>query len=172
MAVRADVTKFKGGVVHLLGNPAKVGDKALDFRVRKGLAPDSEVTLHSFAGKNLLISFSPSLDTSVCATQIRKFNEKAASLPNTTILTITMDLPPAQGRFCTTEGISNLTVASDYVHKSFGLNYGVLIEELQVTARGVFVIDKNGVIQYVEITKEVTEEPNYDAAIEAAKKLG
>lgn len=172
MPVRNDVTKFKGSPINLLGYPVKVGDKAPDFKLRTSIAPGSElVTLANFSGKNLLISVAPSLDTGVCATQTRKFNEKAASLSNATILTVTMDLPPAQARFCTTEGIKNLTTASDYVDHSFGKNYGFYIEEMGLLARGVVVIDKNGVVQYTEITKDIVDEPNYDDALAALAKL-
>lgn len=173
MSVRNDVYKFKGAAVNLLGYPVKVGDKAPDFKLRTSIAPGSELTtLSTFAGKNLLISVAPSLDTGICATQTRTFNEKAAAVSNATVLTVTMDLPPAQARFCTTEGIKNLTTASDYGDRSFGMNYGFFVEEMQLLARGVVVVDKNGVVQYVEITKDILEEPNYDAALAVLNKLG
>ncbi|MBN8707576.1 MAG: thiol peroxidase [Bacteroidetes bacterium] len=171
MQKRTDVYKFKGNPLTLLGNPVTVGDKAPAFSIRKGLLPESAIGLDAFAGKNLIISFAPSLDTGVCATQTRKFNEKAAGLTDTTILTVTVDLPPAQTRFCTTEGIQNLTVASDYAGHSFGLAYGVLVEEMQTLARGVFVVDKAGVVRYAEITSDILVEPNYDAVLEVASKL-
>ncbi|NUQ80933.1 MAG: thiol peroxidase [Bacteroidetes bacterium] len=171
MSKRTDVYKFKGNPMTLLGTPVKSGDKAPNFRLRKGLLPESTITLEEFKGKNLIISVAPSLDTAICATQTRKFNEKAATIPGATILTVTMDLPPAQSRFCTTEGISNLTTASDYAEKSFGLNYGFLVEEMQVLARGVVVVDKAGVVRHVEITPDITVEPNYDAVIDLVNKL-
>ncbi len=165
MQKRTDVYKFKGNPLTLLGPALKAGDKAPDFKIRKGLLPESTFGLDSFAGKHLVISFAPSLDTAVCATQTRKFNEKAASLPDATVLTVTVDLPPAQSRFCTTEGIQNLTVGSDYAEKSFGLAYGILVEEMQTLARGVVIVDKTGVIRHFEITSDIIVEPDYDAAL-------
>lgn len=171
MEKRTNITTLKGNPLTLVGPTLTNGQKAPDFKIRTGWAQSTILSLANFTGKNLLISIAPSLDTAVCQAQTRKFNEKATTLDGFTVLTVTSDLPQAQSRFCTTEGISNLTVASDYADKSFGQAYGYLIDEFQVLARGVVLVDKQGVIQYVEITKDLTVEPNYDAALAAAAKL-
>lgn len=158
---------FKGNPVTLLGNEAKVGEKAPDFKV---LANDlSEVTLADSKGKVRLISVVPSLDTGVCDQQTRRFNEEAASLENVEILTISVDLPFAQKRWCGAAGIDKVQTLSDHRDLSFGKAYGLAIEELRLLARSVFVIDSNDVVTYAEYVSEATNHPNYEAAIEAAK---
>ncbi|QJX75222.1 thiol peroxidase [Priestia megaterium] len=161
------VTKFKGNDVTLLGNQVKVGDKAPNFTV---LANDlSEVTLDSTKGSVRLISVVPSIDTGVCDAQTRRFNEEAAKLDNVKVLTVSVDLPFAQKRWCGANGINNVQTLSDHRDLSFGEAYGVAIQELRLLARSIFVVDSNDNVTYVEYLPEVTEHPNYEAAIEAAK---
>ncbi len=162
--------RFNGKPVHVAGNQIKVGDKAPDFTlVDKDLKP---VSLSDFKGKVVILSVFPSLDTPVCATQNRKFNEAATQLSDDiVILGISVDLPFAQARFCAAEGIDRVITLSDYMYREFGTKYGFLIDELKLLARGVVVLDRDGIVRYVEYVPEVTEEPDYDAALEAAKKL-
>ncbi|MBV6732925.1 thiol peroxidase [Priestia megaterium] len=161
------VTKFKGNDVTLLGNQVKVGDRAPNFTV---LANDlSEVTLDSTKGSVRLISVVPSIDTGVCDAQTRRFNEEAAKLDNVKVLTVSVDLPFAQKRWCGANGIDNVQTLSDHRDLSFGEAYGVAIQELRLLARSIFVVDSNDNVTYVEYLPEVTEHPNYEAAIEAAK---
>ncbi|MDF1963907.1 thiol peroxidase [Priestia megaterium] len=161
------MTKFKGNDVTLLGNQVKVGDKAPNFTV---LANDlSEVTLDSTKGSVRLISVVPSIDTGVCDAQTRRFNEEAAKLDNVKVLTVSVDLPFAQKRWCGANGIDNVQTLSDHRDLSFGEAYGVAIQELRLLARSIFVVDSNDNVTYVEYLLEVTEHPNYEAAIEAAK---
>ncbi|MQR87182.1 thiol peroxidase [Bacillus megaterium] len=161
------VTKFKGNDVTLLGNQVKVGDKAPNFTV---LANDlSEVTLESTKGSVRLISVVPSIDTGVCDAQTRRFNEEAAKLDNVKVLTVSVDLPFAQKRWCGANGIDSVQTLSDHRDLSFGEAYGVAIQELRLLARSIFVVDSNDNVTYVEYLPEVTEHPNYEAAIEAAK---
>lgn len=163
----ANVT-FKGNPVTLIGNEIKVGDIAPEFKV---LANDlSEVTLADTKGKVRLISVVPSIDTGVCDAQTRRFNEEAASLDNVKVLTISVDLPFAQKRWCGANGIENVQTLSDHRDVSFGEAYGVLIKELRLLARAVFVVDSSDKVTYVEYVKEVTDHPNYEAALEAAKQ--
>ncbi len=165
MSKRSGIITIEGNPLTLIGNEIKVGDQAPDFTVLDGgLAP---VTLSDAKGKKVILSIAPSLDTSVCATQTRKFNEKASQLDDTEIYTITVDLPFAQGRFCSTEGIENIKVLSDHKELSFGEQYGFVIEELRLLARGIVVIDEKGIVKHVEYVPEVTNEPNYDAALAA-----
>ncbi len=162
----ANVT-FKGNQITLLGNEVKVGDKAPNFTV---LANDlSEVTLDNSKGNVRLISVVPSLDTGVCDAQTRRFNEEAASLPNVKILTISVDLPFAQKRWCGAAGIENVQTLSDHRDLSFGEAFGVAIQELRLLTRAVFVVDSNDTVTYVEYVPEATDHPNYEAAIAAAK---
>lgn len=159
---------FKGNPVTLLGNEVKVGDKAPDFKV---LANDlSEVTLADSKGQVRLISVVPSIDTGVCDAQTRRFNEEAAKLGNVKILTVSVDLPFAQKRWCAAAGIENVQTVSDHRDLSFGEAYGVAIKELRLLARAVFVLDSNDNVTYVEYVSEATNHPNYEAAIEAAKQ--
>jgi thioredoxin-dependent peroxiredoxin len=158
---------FKEKPVTLLGNEVKVGDQAPDFKV---LANDlSEVTLADTKGSVRLIAAVPSVDTGVCDAEVRRFNEEASKLDNVNVLTISVDLPFAQKRWCAAAGIENVQTLSDHRDLSFGKAYGVAIEELRLLARSVFVIDSSDKITYVEYVDEVTNHPNYEAAIEAAK---
>jgi len=159
---------FKGNPVTLLGNEVKVGDKAPSFTV---LANDlSKVTLEDSKGQVRLISVVPSIDTGVCDAQTRRFNEEAAKLDNVKVLTVSVDLPFAQKRWCGANGIENVQTLSDHRDLSFGEAYGVAIQELRLLARAVFVVDSNDKVTYVEYVSEATNHPDYEAAIEAAKK--
>jgi len=170
MNERSGIITFKGNPFTLLGPELKVGEKAPDFAVvDNGLAP---VSLADSAGKIRIVSSVPSLDTPVCDTETRRFNQEAASLPgDVVVLTISLDLPFAQKRWCGNAGIEKIKTVSDYQERSFGLNYGLLLRELKLLARAVYVIDKNGKVAYREIVKEVTSEPDYDAALTAANKI-
>lgn len=161
---------FKGNPINLIGNEIKIGDKAPDFTLAgNSLNP---VKLSDFKGKVVVLSIFPSLDTPVCATQNRKFNQEAANLTDDiVILGISVDLPFAQSRFCGAEGIDKVITASDYQSHDFSKKYGFLIEGLMLLARGTVVVDKKGIVQFVEYVKEVTTEPNYDAALKVAKSL-
>ncbi|MBA4537957.1 thiol peroxidase [Bacillus aquiflavi] len=162
----ASVT-FKNNPVTLLGNEIKVGDKAPHFKV---LANDlSVVTLDDTKGQVRLISVVPSLDTGVCDAQTRRFNEEVNNLGNVKVLTISVDLPFAQKRWCGANGIENVQTLSDHREISFGEAYGVHMKELRLLARAVFVVDSNDTVTYVEYVSEGTNHPNYEAAIEAAK---
>ena len=167
---RTGVITFKTNPMTLLGPDIKVGDAAPEFRVvDNGLQP---VTLASSAGKVRLITAVPSIDTPTCDTMTRKFNEEAAKLPEAVVIyTISLDLPFAQKRWCGAAGIERVKTLSDYQDRSFGLNYGLLIKELKLLTRAVYVIDAQGKVAYREIVKEVTAEPDYAAALAAVKKL-
>lgn len=154
--------------ITLLGNEVKVGDKASDFTV---LANDlTEVSLEDFNGKVKLISVVPSLDTGVCSEQTRRFNEEADKLDNVHVLTISMDLPFAQKRWCAAEGIEKVSTLSDHRDADFGEKYGVLIKELRLLTRAIFVVDSNDEVTYVEYVDEVSSHPDYEAALAAAKE--
>lgn len=161
---------MKGKPLTLLVRELKVGDSAPDFEV---VANDmSAVKLSSYQGKVCIITSVPSLDTSVCDIETRRFNEEAGKLGgDVAVLTISMDLPFAQKRWCGTADVKNVQTLSDHREASFGKAYGVLIKELRLLARAVFVIDKNGTIRYMQIVDELTNEPNYEAALEAVKGL-
>ena len=167
---RTGIIHFKGNPVTLVGPDVKVGSPAPDFTVvDNGLQP---VTRDSAKGKIQLIAVVPSLDTGVCDTMTRKFNQDAAALPeNVEVYTISVDLPFAQKRWCGNAGIERVKTLSDYQERSFGLNYGVLIDELKLLARSVFVIDVDGKIAYREVVSEVTAEPDYAAALAAVRTL-
>lgn len=167
---RCNIVTFKGNPATLLGPDIKVGDPAPEFRVVDNAL--QAVTLASNLGKVQLITVVPSIDTPVCDTMTRKFNEKAAQLPEgVVILTVSVDLPFAQKRWCGNAGVDRIKTVSDYQDRSFGLNYGLLLKELKLLARAIYVIDKDGKVAYREIVKEVTAEPDYDAALAAAIKL-
>lgn len=161
------MTTFKGNEVTLLGKKVEVGQKAPNFTV---LANDlSEVTLDDSKGSVRIISVVPSIDTGVCDAQTRRFNEEAASLENVKVLTVSVDLPFAQARWCGANGIENVQTLSDHRNLSFGEAFGVTIKELRLLSRSVFVVDSEDNVTYAEYLEEVTEHPNYEAAIEAAK---
>ena len=161
---------MKGSPLALQGDDVEVGKAAPDFEV---ISNDlSEVKLSSFKGKVCIISSVPSLDTSVCDTMTRRFNEEADRLgPDAIVLTISMDLPFAQKRWCGAAGIENLQTLSDHRDAAFGKAYGLMIKDLRLLARAVFVVDKEGIIRYKQIVEELTNEPDYDSALEAAKNL-
>lgn len=165
---RTGVATLKGNPLTLIGPGLKPGDAAPDFTVRKGLA---DVQGSSYNGKVRIITSVPSLDTPVCDQETRRFNEEAAGLGNVAILCISMDLPFAQGRFCETAGIDKVETLSDYKDASFGQAYGVLIKEHRLDHRAIFVIGSDDKVKYVEYVPEMTEHPNYDAAIAAVKAL-
>lgn len=170
MAEKTGIITFKGNPMTLLGGDLMVGDAAPEFAVvDNGLAA---TTLASFAGKIKIISAVPSLDTPVCDTETRRFNQEAAALPGeVVVLTISLDLPFAQKRWCGAAGIDKVVTLSDYRDRSFGLAYGVLIKELLLLSRAVFVVDADNIIRYIQIVPEVTGEPDYAAAIAAAQAL-
>jgi thiol peroxidase len=170
MEERTGIVTMKGKPVTLIGPAIKVGQKAPDFEV---VANDlSTVKFSSFAGKTCIIASVPSLDTSVCDMETRKFNEKAAQLGSDVVmLTISMDLPFAQKRWCGAAGIKNLQTLSDYRDASFGKAYGVLIKDLRLLARAVFVVDNKGIVRYVQIVPEIATEPDYDSALKAVQEL-
>jgi len=161
---------FKGNQITLVGPELKVGDKAPDFAlVDNGLAT---VNLSSFAGKVKIISCVPSLDTPVCDTETRRFNQEAANLPGeVVVLTVSLDLPFAQKRWCGAAGIDKVITLSDYREHAFGKAYGVLIDELRLLTRSIFVLDRDNVIRYLQHVPEVTLEPDYSAVLEAARQL-
>jgi thiol peroxidase len=161
---------FQGNPLTLVGNQLNVGDATPDAEL---LANDlSPVKLSSFDGKVRVILSVPSLDTPVCDTETRKFNEKAASLGDgVVVLAVSMDLPFAQGRWCGAAGVEAVQTLSDHYAAEFGSAYGVLIKELRLLTRAVFVVDKDGSIRYIEIVDEITNEPNYEAALKAVGEL-
>ena len=170
MQERSGVITFQGNPLTLLGAELKVGDSAPDATL---LSNDlSPIQLSSYKGKVCVISVVPSLDTPVCDMQTRRFNEEAGNLgDNVVILTMSMDLPFAQARWCGAAGVDKVVTLSDHRDAAFGEAFGVLIKELRLLARAVLVVDKDGAIQYIQLVKEVTEEPDYNAALEAVKKL-
>ena len=169
MQERKGVVTFKGNPMTLLGPEIKAGDKAPDFRVvDTALTP---VSLSDFQGKVKIISAVPSLDTPVCDAETRRFNQEAAKLPgDVVVLTVSLDLPFAQKRWCAATGVDTVRTLSDYQDRSFADAYGVLIKELKLLSRSIFVVDAKDTVRYVQHVKEVTEEPDYAAALEAAAK--
>ena len=161
---------FAGDKVTLLGKQVEVGQEAPAFKATKNDL--SEFNSEDLKGKVVVYSIAPSLDTSACAIQAKKFNHDALDLSDdVVIVTITEDLPFAQKRFCANEDIKNLEMVSDYKEREFGDKYGFLIDELKLLARGVVVVDKEGVIKHVEYVPEVTNEVDFEAALEAVKEL-
>ena len=163
-------TNFKGQPVKLIGEFIQVGKVAPDFELVK--SDLSSFALKDLKGKNIVLNIFPSLDTGVCATSVRKFNELAASLDNTTVVAVSKDLPFAQSRFCTTEGIKNLIAASAFRSPEFSKDYGVEMVDgplAGLLARAVVVIDENGKVIHAELVPEITQEPDYEAAMKALK---
>ena len=161
---------MRGMPLTLVGKTIRIGEPAPDFKV---LTNDlSLVKLSSFRGRICIISSVPSLDTPVCDRQTRRFNEEASSLgKDVVILTISMDLPFAQKRWCGAAGIENVQTLSDHREASFGKSYGVLIKELRLLARAVFVVDKGGILRYIQLVDELTNEPYYEAVLNAVKEV-
>ncbi|HAA03800.1 MAG TPA: thiol peroxidase [Syntrophobacteraceae bacterium] len=169
MKERTGLVTMKGNPIVLLGNEVKLGDLAPDFEVvDNGLSP---VKFSSFRGKICVLSSVPSLDTPVCDMETRRFNSEAAQLgADVEILTISMDLPFAQARWCGAAGVTRVKTLSDHRDASFGAGYGVLIKGLRLLARAVFVVDRQGVIRYLELVKEIASEPEYGPVLDAVKK--
>lgn len=158
------VVTFKGSPLTLKGNNLNVGDKALNFTVLDENL--SEIKLSDFKNKIKVISVTPSLDTPVCDMQAKTFEEKALSFSEDIVfLNISVDLPFAISRFCRTNNIKRIKILSDYREHSFGLNYGLLIDELKLLARAVLLIDMEDVIRYFEIVPEITNHPDYESAL-------
>ena len=170
MKERAGIVTMRGNPLALIGNELKVGEMVPDFTaLDNNLSP---VQFSSFRGKICILSSVPSLDTPVCDMETRKFNEEASRLgPDVMILTISMDLPFAQKRWCAASGVDKVQTLSDHRDTSFGTSYGVLIKELRLLARAVFLVDRKGTLQYIQIVKEMTSEPDYEAILNALKKL-
>lgn len=167
---RTGLITSKGNPLTLWGEELKVGDKAPDFQVLdNSMQP---ISLAAFRNKIKIITSVPSLDTPVCSMETRRFNEEAEKLPDqVVILTISMDLPFAQARWCAAAGVEKVKTFSDYRERSFGLAYGVLIKELMLLARAVFIVDDQDIIRYVELVPEITQEPEYDRVINAVQAL-
>ena len=165
-------TNFKGNTVHLDGTLLQAGDTAPQFHLVKGDL--STFALSECKGKYVVMNIFPSIDTGVCATSVRKFNELAASLPNTVVLCISRDLPFAQGRFCGAEGIANVVMLSDFRRDcTFGTDYGLQMADgplAGLLARAVVVVAPDGKIAHVGLVPEITTEPDYDAVIKTVRK--
>jgi thiol peroxidase len=170
MKERIGIVSMKGKPLTLLGDAPKVGDPAPDCEVvGKDLEP---ISLSSFRGKVCVISSVPSLDTSVCDIMTRRFNEEAVSLSeDVVVLAISMDLPFAQDRWCIAADVKNVFMFSDHRYAAFGQAFGLLIKDLRLLARAVFVVDRKGIVRYIEIVNELTHEPDYEKALSAAKEL-
>lgn len=170
MLERPGIITMKGTPLTLVGQEVKVGDPAPDFTA---VANDlSEFRFSSLQGQVCVISSVPSLDTPVCDIETRRFNDEAAGLgAGVKLLTLSMDLPFAQKRWCGAAGVENLKTYSDHREAAFGLAYGVLIKELRLLARAVFVVDKSGQLTHVQLVKELANEPDYEAVLQAVRGL-
>jgi thiol peroxidase len=170
MEERKGAVTLRGNSFTLVGKEIKTGASAPDVELLDNdLKP---VKISAFKGKVAVVSAVPSLDTPTCDMETRRFNSEAAKLgENVVILTVSTDLPFAQKRWCGAAGVDKVKTLSDHREAAFGLAYGVLIKELRLLARSIFVLDKNGVIQYIQHVKEISQEPDYDAVIAAVKKL-
>jgi thiol peroxidase len=167
---RSGAVTFKGAPLTLAGNEVKVGQAAPDFKLHYFEGGLKELKLADLKGKPTILSVVPSLDTPVCAMQTKKFNESLGELGDRiNAVTVSLDLPFAQNRFCGAENIKNIRAASDYQDRNFGKSYGTLIEELKILSRAIFVLDKDGKVAHAEYVPEVASEPNYDAALSALK---
>lgn len=167
---RSGVITMKGKPLTVIGPDVRAGDRAPDFSVLDENL--NIVSLADFAGKTKLISVTPSLDTPVCDLQLRRFNREAASMPrDVVVLNISMDLPFAVSRFCSTAGIDQAKALSDHRDASFGAAYGVLIKELRLLARSIFIIDKNDVVRYKEIVPEQSNHPDYEKALRVLAEI-
>jgi thioredoxin-dependent peroxiredoxin len=169
---RPGVVTFKGSPLTLQGPELLAGQHAPAFTLRRGLAPDSAYTLESDTGKVRLFNIVPSLDTPVCDLQTRRFNQEAIGLGDrAVVVTVSMDLPPAQERWCQAAMAENLITASDYYDQGFGLAWGLRIKELGLLTRAVVILDGAGIVRYLQIVPEVAQEPEYESAIAAARDL-
>jgi thioredoxin-dependent peroxiredoxin len=170
MEERKGIITMKGNPLTLMGKGLKVGEPAPDFTVIKN--DMSSASLSSYRGMIIVISSVPSLDTSVCDLETRRFNQEAKDLgPDVVILTISMDLPFAQKRWCGAAGVTRVITLSDHRDASFGTGYGMLIKELRLLARGVFLVDKSGIIRYIQLVKEIGNEPDYGEILDSVKDL-
>jgi len=168
MSVHTGLITLKGNPVTLLGDLPRPGERAPDFTALGG--DMNEVSLSDLAGKVLVIASVPSLDTPVCSVETKRFNEEAAKLGDgVSVVTISMDLPFAQKRWCGAEGVETVTTLSDHRAASFGRAYGLLIKEVRLLARAVLVVDRDGVVRHVQLVREVSEEPDYDAVLKAVE---
>lgn len=168
---RDDAVTMKGNPITLVGPELKKGDPAPDFRCVETLG--SEVSLESFGDDVKVFNVVVSVDTPVCDVQIRRFNEEAAALSDSVqIITVSVDLPFAQSRYCAAAGVERVRTASDYQHASFGEAYGVLIKENRLLARAIFVVGRDNVIEHVEYVGDIANEPDYDAALDAIRSMG
>lgn len=169
---RSGAVTFKGNPMTLVGKAVEVGSPAPDFKLHRFADGQMQtITLADLKGKPTFISVVPSLDTGICQIQTKKFNQELGSLADkVNAMTVSLDLPFAMNRFCGAEEITNLISASDYQTRNFGENWGMLIDELKILARGVYVLDANGKVVYGELVTEVASEPNYDAALKALKE--
>lgn len=166
---KRQTTKFAGDSITLLGDEKKIGDIAPDFTC---IDPElNEVSLSDFDSMKKLISIVPSLDTGVCALQTVRFNQEASKLDNTIVITISTDLPFAQGRFGLDKEIKNVRLLSDHKDLDFGTKYGFVIDELRLLNRGIVVIDENNEIKYIEYVEENTDHPDYEKALKAAENI-
>jgi thiol peroxidase len=170
MKERSGIATIEGKPLTLVGEEVKLGNKAPDFTVLDNdLSP---VSFSTYRGKVCIISSVPSLDTPVCDAETRRFNQEAGRLgSDVVILTISMDLPFAQKRWCGAAGVDKVQTLSDHREASFGTAYGVLIKELRLLARAIFVVDQEGSIRYIQLVKEITKEPDYEAVLNAVSKL-
>ncbi len=170
MEERTGSITWRGNPLTLLGKELHLGEPAPDFEVLdNNLQP---VRLSNYRGKVCVISSIPSLDTPVCDMETRRFNEEAGKLSSDVVIfTISMDLPFAQKRWCGAAGVDQVITLSDHRQADFGTAYGMLIKELRLLARAVFVVDQSGIIRHIQLVKEVAEEPDYDAVIQAVNKL-
>ncbi len=169
---RAGAVVFKGTPMTLVGDEVQAGQAAPEFCVHFFDGEMKSLTPADLRGKPAIISVVPSLDTPVCQTQTKKFNEQLGELGDrVNALTVSMDLPFAMNRFCGAENITRLKSVSDYQDRSFGNNWGMLIDELKILARGTFVVDADGKVVYAETVKQVGDEPNYDAALASRQSL-
>jgi thiol peroxidase len=170
MKERTGAVTMRGNPLTLVGKELRIGDPAPDMEL---LDNDlNAVKLSSFKGKVCVISSVPSLDTPVCDMETRRFNEAAGKLgDNVVVLTVSMDLPFAQKRWCGAAGVERVITLSDHRGASFGNAFGVLIKELRLLARSIFVVDQSGIIQYIQHVKELSQEPDYDAIIKAVQKV-
>ncbi|MEI9973025.1 MAG: thiol peroxidase [Ignavibacteriota bacterium] len=167
---RAGATTLRGNPYTLIGPELKAGDTAPDFHtVDNGMKP---VSLKDTGHQVRIISVIPSLDTPVCDAQTKRFNEEAGKLSNVSIITVSMDLPFAQKRWCGAFGVDNVKMLSDHIDGSFGSNYGTLIKELRIESRAIFVLDPENKIRHAEYVKEVADHPDYEAALSAARSAG
>lgn len=170
MQERSGAITMKGGPLTLVGPELSIGDSAPDVSLLDNdLNP---AKLSSYKGKICIVCSVPSLDTPVCDIETRKFNTEAGNLgKDVNILTVSMDLPFAQKRWCGAAGVDRVVTLSDHRDAAFGTAYGVLIKELRLLARAIFVLDKEGILRYQQLVKEVSQEPDYEAVLEAVKKL-